>query len=253
MQVEDPLLEATKYLKLLQQNSPESLESHLLSFEVNMRKQKILLAFQAVKQLLKLDAGNPDSHRCLIRFFHKVDSMDAPMSDNEKLIWRVLEAERPTISQLDEKSLVEINNHFLEKHEDSLMHRAAFAEMLYVLDPSKKAEAIKIVEETTINTVSINETTGRWKLKDCMAVHKLLGTVLIDHNAASRWKVRCADYFPYSTYFEGSQSSAMPSSAYNQIYKNNENVSGEKRSESGQSVDVPSSNGKLEVFKELKI
>lgn len=45
----------------------------------------------------------------------------------------------------------------------------------------------------------------------------------------------------------------MPSSAYNQIYKNNENVSGEKRSESGQSVDVPSSNGKLEVFKELKI
>lgn len=45
----------------------------------------------------------------------------------------------------------------------------------------------------------------------------------------------------------------MPSSAYNQIYKNNENVTGENRSESGQSVDVPSSNGKLEAFKELKI
>lgn len=40
------MLEATKYLKLLQKNSPESLETHLLSFEVNMRKQKILLAFQ---------------------------------------------------------------------------------------------------------------------------------------------------------------------------------------------------------------
>lgn len=47
-QVEDPLLEATKYLKLLQKNSPDSLETHLLSFEVNMRKHKILLALQVL-------------------------------------------------------------------------------------------------------------------------------------------------------------------------------------------------------------
>lgn len=46
IQVEDPLSETTKYLKLLQKNSPDSMETHLLSFEVNMRKQKILLAFQ---------------------------------------------------------------------------------------------------------------------------------------------------------------------------------------------------------------
>jgi hypothetical protein len=45
-QVEDPLTEATKYLKLLQNNSSDSLETHLLSFELNMRKQKVLLAFQ---------------------------------------------------------------------------------------------------------------------------------------------------------------------------------------------------------------
>lgn len=45
-QVEDPLLEATKYLKLLQKSSSESLETHLLSFELNMRRQKVLLAYQ---------------------------------------------------------------------------------------------------------------------------------------------------------------------------------------------------------------
>lgn len=45
-QIEDPLSETTKYLKLLQKNSPDSMETHLLSFEVNMRRQKILLAFQ---------------------------------------------------------------------------------------------------------------------------------------------------------------------------------------------------------------
>ncbi|MGV7428819.1 hypothetical protein PJI19_29140, partial [Mycobacterium kansasii] len=91
----DPLLEATKYLKLLQKHSPDSLETHLLSFEVNMRKHKILLSFQAVKQLVRLDAENPDSHRCLIRFFFKAAAMPAPVTDAEKLVWGVLEAERP--------------------------------------------------------------------------------------------------------------------------------------------------------------
>lgn len=54
--VEDPLLEATKYLKLLQKNSPDSLETHLLSFELYMRKHKILLAFQVlIYSIMSLD------------------------------------------------------------------------------------------------------------------------------------------------------------------------------------------------------
>ncbi|KAK4590537.1 hypothetical protein RGQ29_020907 [Quercus rubra] len=254
LQVEDPLLEATKYLKLLQKNSPNSLETHLLSFELNMRKQKILLAFQALKQLLRLDAEHPDSHRSLIKFFHKVGSMAAPVTDTEKLIWSVLEAERPTISQLHEKSLIEGNRTFLEKHKDSLMHRAAVAEMLYVLEPDKKPEAIKLIEESTNNTVPKNGALGpvrEWKLKDCIAVHKFLGTVLVDNEAALRWKVRCAECFPFSTYFEGSLSSAIPNSAYNRICKRSEN--GSANHSGGETGDSLASNGKLETFKDLTI
>ncbi|KAL1098978.1 hypothetical protein V6Z11_D05G133900 [Gossypium hirsutum] len=205
LKTDDPLSEATKYLKLLQKNSSDSLETHLLSFEVNMRKPKILLAFQAVKQLLRLDADNPDSHCCLIKFFHKVSSMPAPVSDAEKLVWSVLEAERPSISQLQEKTLSEANKIFLGNHEDSLMHRAAVAEMLYTLDPTKKLEAVKIIEDSSNKVVPTNGALGlvmEWKLKDCIAVHKLLDNVLIDTDAALRWKVRCAEYFPYSIYFE---------------------------------------------------
>jgi hypothetical protein len=44
--VEDPLGEAMKYLKLLQDHSADSLETHLLAFEVFFRKQKHLLALQ---------------------------------------------------------------------------------------------------------------------------------------------------------------------------------------------------------------
>lgn len=37
---------------------------------------------------------------------------------------------------------------------DSLMHRAAVAEMLHVLDPSNKAEAVKLLEDSSDNLVS---------------------------------------------------------------------------------------------------
>ncbi|KAK7294152.1 hypothetical protein RJT34_17035 [Clitoria ternatea] len=253
LQVEDPLSEATKYLKLLQKNSPDSLETHLLSFDLYTRKQKILLAFQAVKQLLRLDAEHPDSHCCLIKFFHKMGSMSAPVTDSEKLIWSVLEAERSDISQLHEKSLFEANNSFLEKHKDSLMHRAAFAKILYILDSNRKSEAVKCIEESTNDIVPRNGALGpirKWKLKDCIEVHKLLGTVLTDQDAALRWKVRCAEYFPYSTYFEGTHSSASPNSVFSQLRKNSEN---ESPNHLGRNLGSITSNGKLEAFKDLTI
>ncbi|KAL0415289.1 UNVERIFIED_CONTAM: N-terminal acetyltransferase A complex auxiliary subunit NAA15 [Sesamum latifolium] len=250
LQVEDPLAEATKYLKLLQKHSSDSLETHLLSFEVNMRKQKILLALQAVKHMVRLDADNPDTHRCLIKFFHKVGSMLAPVTDAEKLIWGVLEAERPTFTQLHEKSLIEANTLFLEKHRDSLTHRAAVAEMISVMEPSKKKEAINLIEESSNDLVSLSGALGpikQWRLKDCIAVHKLLGTILDDHEAALRWKVRCAEYFPFSAYFEGSCSSAVTNSSYHQMHKLHEN--GSPNNESSLPL---SSNGNIEKLEALK-
>ncbi|XP_021298782.1 N-terminal acetyltransferase A complex auxiliary subunit NAA15 [Herrania umbratica] len=255
LKTEDPLSEATKYLKLLQKNSPDSSETHLLSFEVNMRKQKILLAFQAVKQLLRLDAENPDSHGCLIKFFHKVGSMPDPVTDGETLVWSVLEAERPSISQLQEKTLGEANEIFLGRHEDSLMHRVAVAEMLYTLEPTKKLEAIKLIEDSTNKVVPTDGALGpvsEWKLKDCVAVHKLLEKVLIDHDAALRWKVRCAEYFPYSTYFEGRRSSAVYNVLNNQVSKTPVS-GGTSHPEISQGANSIISNGKLEAFKNLTI
>ncbi|XP_057772972.1 N-terminal acetyltransferase A complex auxiliary subunit NAA15 [Salvia miltiorrhiza] len=251
LQVEDPLVEATKYLKLLQKHSSDSLQTHLLSFEVNMRKQKILLALQAVKHLLRLDANNPDVHRCLIKFFHKVSSMPSPVTDVEKLIWGVIEAERPAFSQLHKKSLTEANSIFLENNRDSLRHRAAVAEMMFVLEPHKKQEAINLIEESSGDLSSSNAALGQirnWRLKDCIAVHKLLGSILDDHDAASRWKTRCAEYFPHSTYFVGSCSSAASNSSYRQNHKLSENGS----PNSSFADQCVSSNGNVEKLDSLK-
>ncbi|CAD5317743.1 unnamed protein product [Arabidopsis thaliana] len=243
IQVEEPMAEASKYLRLLQKHSPNSLETHLLSFEVNMRKQKFLLAFQAVKQLLKLGAENPDSHRSLVKFFLMTESISAPTTEAEKLRWRVLEAERPSISQLQNKSLMEANKEFLGRHEDSLVHRAAYAEMLYILDPSKKTEAIKIIEDSTNKVVQTNEALGQareWKLKDL---------VLFTNMTSLRWKSRCAEYFPCSTHFEGKHCSLMPDSVYNSSRKSNEN--GDTPNHPMGQTEL--SDGQLEAFKSLSV
>nr|XP_043623547.1 N-terminal acetyltransferase A complex auxiliary subunit NAA15-like [Erigeron canadensis] len=245
LQIEDPLMEAGKYLKLLQKHSSDFLETHLLSFEVNMRKQKILLALQALKHLVQLDAEHPDTHRCLIRFFHKVASRPAPTTDAEKLVSGVLDAERPTFSQLQDKSLIEANNVFLQQHKDSLMHRAAAAEMVYCLEPNKKAEAIKLIEESSNNLASSNGSLGPvkdWILKDCVVVHKILVATFDDQDAALRWKNRCAEEFPYSTYFEGRLCSTLTANKTpQQVHENAENGSLEF-----------SSNGKVENLDALK-
>lgn len=179
--------------------------------------------------------------------------MPAPVSDAERLVWNVLEAERPTISQVHEKSLTEANISLLKTHEESLVHRAAFAEMLFLLEPNKKCEAVKLIEESPNNMGSINGASGSvspWKLKDCIAVHKLLESVLDEKDAASRWKTRCAEYFSYSTYFEGSRSSAVSNAYLNSLSRYSENGAIDHL----ELADSTTVNGKLEgSFRDLKV
>ncbi|XP_042751364.1 N-terminal acetyltransferase A complex auxiliary subunit NAA15 isoform X2 [Lactuca sativa] len=87
--------------------------------------------------------------------------------------------------------------------------RFVVAEMIYCLEPNKKAEAITLIQESLSNSPissigSLGGSVKEWKLKDCVAVHKILVSTFDDRDAALRWKKRCGEEFPYSTYFEGS-------------------------------------------------
>ncbi|KAK1358308.1 hypothetical protein POM88_051564 [Heracleum sosnowskyi] len=118
-----------------------------------MLQHKILLALQALNHLLRLDAESPDSHRCMIRFFYKAVSIPSQVTESEKLTKNLNFA---------------ANTLFLGRHNDSLMHRAAAAEMLHLLEPKRKAEAIKLIEESSNNPVSKSgsHVVKEWKLKD---------------------------------------------------------------------------------------
>ncbi|KAG0580042.1 hypothetical protein M758_4G144800 [Ceratodon purpureus] len=225
MHVEDPLSEALKYLRLLQEHSAYALETHLLAFEVYFRKGKKLLALQAVKKQLALDPSSPDVHRCLIRLFESLDKLPNPDSHADKIIHDVIAMERASLKELGEKSLLDANRAFLEVHSDSLKHRVAAAEISLLLCPEAKSEAVKIIEDSSENHISRVASAAKsgWLLKDCVAVYQLLETTFKDSDAASRWSTRCAELFPYSTYFKGEKSSATVGVASTNRSKHSDN------------------------------
>ncbi|KAI5063900.1 hypothetical protein GOP47_0020570 [Adiantum capillus-veneris] len=248
LQAEDPLGEATKYLKLLQDHSAQLLETHLLAFEIYMRKNKFLLALQALKRQLKLGADSPDVHRSMIRFFNVVDKLPAAETDSDKLIQSVINLERACFECLESKTLLEANQDFLSRHKDSLRHRAAAAEMLHLLSPEQKAAAVEILETSVCRPWTsgalVAEGVGERGLKDCSFVYEMLATSLNDLDAASRWKSRCTELFPFSTFFQGPKSSSSQGSA-NHAYCQKLKV--------GYAPAILTSNGDVPGFSELKL
>eukprot|EP00455_Lapot_gusevi_P000459 TRINITY_DN1020_c0_g1_i5.p1 TRINITY_DN1020_c0_g1~~TRINITY_DN1020_c0_g1_i5.p1 ORF type:complete len:606 (+),score=183.13 TRINITY_DN1020_c0_g1_i5:520-2337(+) len=72
--VVDPLVEATRHIKGLQIHCPNHIETHLLAIELYLRKQKFLLAFQAIKRALVIDPHNSKLRQLSTDFFSLVDS-----------------------------------------------------------------------------------------------------------------------------------------------------------------------------------
>ena len=81
---------------------------------------------------------------------------------------------------------------------------------------------------------------------------KELTSLVWSFSYTAGWKVRCADYFPYSTYFEGSRSSAVHNLLNNQDSKIPVN-GGASHPEISENTNSFISNGKLEAFKNLTV
>ncbi|CAG8791171.1 4883_t:CDS:2, partial [Racocetra persica] len=68
LKTEDPLGEAFKFLLPLQELSPKRIETHLLGFEIYLRKKKYLLALRALLRAYNIDKENATLHNDIIRF-----------------------------------------------------------------------------------------------------------------------------------------------------------------------------------------
>ena len=66
---DDPLEKAIEFLKPLQLLAKDNIETHLMAFEIYLRRNKLLLMLQSLKRARKIDATNAILHSCIVRFY----------------------------------------------------------------------------------------------------------------------------------------------------------------------------------------
>jgi len=183
----DYLAEATKYVHRLRASNSDKIQTHLLAFDVFLKREKYLLALQAIKRAIKVDPGHPGVHRMIIMFFNAVDSA-GQLEDHVK---EVIDAERQTEELGSGASLAEINTQFLNKNAESIAHRTAAAEMMYLLCKEHRDDAIKLMQE--YNTEEpVEKGFERW-----MEAEKFLREVLkADDSQLEAFISASPDHFP---------------------------------------------------------
>lgn len=186
--VEDPLEQATKFLQPLQNLAADQIETHLIAFEIFIRKGRTLLMLQSIKRAHRLDSNNPDLHSCIVRFLRHIAAarLDGPVAEV---------VERQTKEIYSSPDPIKFNNAFLIKNSKSLSHLLQAGRMLYLLDSSNQAKALSLVTR-------FDNLTGV-TLSNCTKVFEALrnndfGSCDVVTNEYMR---NCQIRFPYATLF----------------------------------------------------
>ncbi|KTG46932.1 hypothetical protein cypCar_00019931, partial [Cyprinus carpio] len=189
--VENPLEEAVKFLTPLKNLVKNKIDTHLLAFEIYLRKEKYLLMLQSVKRAYSLDPDHPWLHQCLVRFFKGVsDSKDMP-----EAVQTVLKQEITKLfGESDPKTF---NKNFLSKHANSIPHRVAAAKMMVFLDPSSEGMAAELA-------TSLNESLTGGTIQTCTEVLQALRDGSLgsqqEKNLES-YRASCHGIYPYALAF----------------------------------------------------
>ncbi|KAI1315077.1 N-alpha-acetyltransferase 16, NatA auxiliary subunit [Mortierella claussenii] len=167
----DPLGEALKFLKPLQELAADRIETHLMSFEIYIRKNKLLLALRALLKSIKIDANNATLHEQLVRFALAVrkagDSIKPPVK-------AVIDKHWETLYHGKGQALTAFNDAFLDKNKElgSVPHLISAAMAASLIDPSVKSKAEAIL--FSMEEEKYNKTRS---LENCITAKKTLKTL----------------------------------------------------------------------------
>ncbi|KAJ8349979.1 hypothetical protein SKAU_G00251090 [Synaphobranchus kaupii] len=188
--VENPLEEAIKFLTPLKTLLANSIDTHLLAFEIYFRKGKFLLMLQSVKRAFALQADHPWLHECLIRFSKAVSDH----SNLHEVVYKVLSQEMQKI--FTNKNYDTFNDEFLKSKSSSIQHLLSGAKMMYFLDNSRQEKAISIATQVEENLLDRN-------VQSCTKVLEALldGSFGSCPSQAEEYCAACHRLFPLSTTF----------------------------------------------------
>jgi len=214
---DEPLEEAIKFLTPLLTLATNNINTHLLAFEIYLRKGKVLLMLRSLKQGLLVDPGNYQLHSCIVRFLHFIASNSSIPAELKKVVSGSL----PT--ELEGKSGVELNREFITEHKDDLTAQVIAGKAMMEMDPKKMEEAVKLVTQLEPHLKNRN-------LATCYGVLEALQQGdfgVLGKNSAEKYKEACREIFPIAKCFKNSSAVAVEKDVVN-----NHSVSQERDIES---------------------
>lgn len=194
---EEPLEQAIQFLRPLQQLAAQRLETHLLAFEIYLRKNRPLLMLQSIKRAFRLDPQCPRLHAHMCTFH----SLVSQRKDLPGPIVTVLEKEMAELYQ--SKDAQQLNEEFLSQHSRSFPHLVEGCRMMYFLDASKQKQALQMM-------TSLNNDLEGVTIEHCLQTLECLtkGDMGSCEAELLQFRTACHERFPLATAFRPPQSSA---------------------------------------------
>ncbi|XP_048773371.1 N-alpha-acetyltransferase 15, NatA auxiliary subunit-like isoform X2 [Ostrea edulis] len=184
---EDPLEQAIRFLKPLQTFTSDRIDTHVSAYEIYSRKGKELLMLQALKRGCRIHRDHPQLHVCMIRFLLTIRKK----GDVPETVQKVLKQEMDKL--YNGKDAKTLNNEFLERNNNSVLHRLAGARMMYELDPTPEVQKKSFEIATSLS----DSYTGITRL-NCIEVLEAIcrGDFGSCESAAKDYQSKCHRLFP---------------------------------------------------------
>jgi len=186
-----PLEEAIKFLVPLQTLAKNRIETHLMAFEIYIRRGKPLLMLQSIQRALKCDPNDPRLHSCIVRFLSKVREEESGFSP---IVKEVLDKKVPLITE--ETDIAKYNKDFLDNSPQTQRTFIEVGRGLYALN-KEDPEALRLV--TTLS----DNLDGR-QLKLCTEVYNRLrkGEIGATETDVEEYRQKCQDVYPLADLFK---------------------------------------------------
>lgn len=144
--VEDPLGKAIEFLKPLQMLSQGLLETHLLTFEIYYRKNKVLIMLKALKKAYSIDPNSAALHKCIIKF---IKLLETNLSEGDDILKQVLQQEIKNEMPILQKKAAQLNDEYIKKNSSCPDALIVGAEILYGESAENKSKAIELLKNST--------------------------------------------------------------------------------------------------------
>lgn len=209
---EDPLAKAIEFLKPLQMLSKGLIETHLLTFEIYYRKNKLLIMLQALKRAYAIDPNNAQLHGCFVRFVRLLEKQLAGANEYVKI---VIENEMKTDLPIIGKKSSELNSEFIAKNKESADALVVGARVFY--DEGNKTKAIELfmscthLKSFTLPVSALEKKpskilnlTVKFIPQHAQHIHSLFksGAVAVDDSELENFLARVRELFPYAVDFK---------------------------------------------------